>query len=77
GRIPDSINLQVARMIIDHNSVRIKGTTDAFNNVNTIRDLLSKSARYSDVNIVSATKGKKKEGILLELKLQLAVGGNS
>ncbi len=76
-RISEDINLQVARLIIDQNSVRIKGTTNAFNNVNKMQDVLSSSERYAEVNIVSATKGKGKEGILFELKLQLGAGENS
>ncbi|WP_417911659.1 type II secretion system protein GspL [Candidatus Electronema sp. TJ] len=78
ARIPSSIQLQVDRFLLDQNSVTIKGTTDAFNNVNAIQSLLSKSSRYTEVRIVSATKGKQEEGIQFELRLQLrAVGGAS
>lgn len=75
ARIPSSIQLQVDRFLLDQNSVTIKGTTDAFNNVNTMQSLLSKSSRYSEVRIVSATKGKQDEGIQFELRLQLRAGG--
>ncbi len=76
-RVPASIDLHTAQLIIDQNSVKIKGTTDAFNNVNTIKSLLSKSDRYSEVNIVSATKSKEKNTIRFEIRLQLATGENS
>jgi general secretion pathway protein L len=77
ARIPGSIDLHVTRLIIDRDSVKIKGTTDAFNNVNTIKDMLIRSDKYAEVNIVSAAKGKKKEGIRFEIRLRLAPGENS
>lgn len=77
ARIPSSIQLQVDRFLLDQNSVSLKGTTDAFNNVNAMQSLLSKSSRYSEVRIVSATKGKQDEGIQFELRLQLKAGGGA
>ncbi|MCI5125818.1 MAG: hypothetical protein D3925_15445, partial [Candidatus Electrothrix sp. AR5] len=70
-RIPTSLDLHLTRLIIDQDSVKLTGTTDAFNNVNTIKSLLTESDRYSEVNIVSATKGNENEGIRFEIKLQL------
>ncbi|MCI5223272.1 MAG: hypothetical protein D3924_11505 [Candidatus Electrothrix sp. AR4] len=77
ARIPTAIDLHVTQLIIDRDSVKIKGSTNAFNNVNTIKDVLNKSDQYADVNIVSATKGKEKVGIRFEIKLQLAAGENA
>ncbi len=74
SRVPASISMHVSRLVIDQDSVKIKGTTDAFNNVNTIKNLLSKSAQYAEVNIVSATKGKGKDGIRFEIRLLLDMG---
>jgi general secretion pathway protein L len=71
SRIPKNISMHVTRMVIDQDSVKIKGTTDAFNNVNTIKKLLAKSARYTDVSIVSAAKAKEKIVIRFEIRLQL------
>lgn len=71
-RIPDSLDLHLTQLIIDQDSVKLSGTTDAFNNVDTIKRLLTASERYAEVNIVSATKGKKDEGIRFEIRLQLA-----
>jgi Tfp pilus assembly protein PilN len=59
-------------LIVDQDSVKLTGTTDAFNNVNTIKSLLTQSDRYSEVNIVSATKGNEDEGVRFEIKMQLA-----
>ena len=75
ARVPDSISMHVSRLVIDQDSVKIKGTTDAFNNVNVIKEFLAKSARYAEVSIVSATKAKDKGVIRFEIRLQL--GENS
>jgi general secretion pathway protein L len=75
--IPASIEIHVVRLVIDQDSVRIKGTTDAFNNVNTIKSLLTKSVRFSEVTIVSAAKAKEKGTIRFELRLQLEPGESS
>lgn len=71
ARVPATISMHVSRLVIDQDSVKIKGTTDAFNNVNTIKNVLAKSARFSEVNIVSATKAKEKGVIRFEIRLQL------
>ncbi len=71
ARVPSTISMHVSRLVIDQDSVKIKGTTDAFNNVNTIKNVLAKSARFSEVNIVSATKAKDKGVIRFEIRLQL------
>jgi len=73
--VPASLSLHVTRLLIDQDSVKIKGTTDAFNNVNTIKKVLTRSARFTEVNIVSASKAKDKGVIRFEIRLQL--GGNS
>ena len=69
--VPADVSLHVSRMLIDQDSVKIKGTTDAFNNVNTIKNLLARSPRFSEVTIVSATKAKDKNIIRFEINLQL------
>ncbi len=77
ARIPASLQVQVDRLVIDQNMVSLRGTTDAFNNVNSMQSLLSKSSRYAEVKIVSATKGKQDEGILFEIRLQLRTEAES
>ncbi len=76
-RIPASIQLQVKQLVIDQNSVIIKGSTDAFNNVNTMQSLLSKSGRYAEAKNASAVKGKQDEGILFNIRLQLKTESGS
>ena len=75
ARVPDTISMHVSRLVVDQDSVKIKGTTDAFNNVNVIKQLLAKSARFSEVTIISATKAKDRAVIRFEIRLQL--GENS
>ncbi len=77
ARIPASIQLRVSQLVIDQNSVIVKGNTDAFNNVNRMQSLLSKSGRYVEAKIASAVKGKKDEGILFDIRLQLRTESGS
>ncbi len=71
GRIPENLSLHVSRLVIDQESVQIKGTTDAYNNVDVIKSKLAASPRYAEVKIVSATADKKKGSIRFEIRLQL------
>ena len=72
ARIPKQLSLHVSRLVIDKESVQIKGTTDAYNNVDVIKNKLAASSRYAAVKIVSATADKKKGKIRFEIRLQLA-----
>jgi general secretion pathway protein L len=70
GRIPATVKIDVARMVIDKETITIKGTTDTFNNVNLIQNVLRKSTAYEDVDIVSAAAEKDGGSIRFELRLQ-------
>ncbi len=70
GRVPDSVEIHVVRMVVDKDSVTLKGTTDTFNNVNLIQGVLRKSPVFKDVDIVSAAAEKESGQIRFELKLQ-------
>ncbi len=70
-RIPASVSLHVTRLVIDPESVQIKGTTNAFNNVEIIKSRLAASDRYEEVKILSASADKDKGMIRFEIKLQL------
>jgi general secretion pathway protein L len=72
GRVPESIEIHVSRLVIETDSVVIRGTTDAFNNVNLIQGVLRKSPAYSDVAIISASAEKDSGLIRFELKLRAA-----
>jgi len=71
NRIPGDLDLHVSRLVIDPEGVQLKGTTDAFNNVDVIKNRLAASGRYGAVKIVSATADKKKGKVRFEIHLQL------
>ncbi len=73
ARIPESISLQVARLVIDQKTVRLRGHTDTFNDVDKIKNALSASSRYESVQIVSATANKKSGKIRFELELEIVI----
>ncbi len=70
GRIPGTVKIEVSRLVIDQESVHMKGTTDTFNNVNIIQSSLRKSPLYQDVDIVSAAADKDSDKIRFELRMQ-------
>lgn len=74
-RTPKNIKVEVDRLIIDRDSVRIKGNTGTFNDVNAMKSQIEESALYESVDILSATADTKKKNIRFELKLQL-IGEN-
>jgi general secretion pathway protein L len=71
AQIPSSISVKISRLVIDQDGVSIKGTTDAYNNVDAIKGLLSSSDKYGEVQIVSASADKDKDLVRFELKLDL------
>ena len=77
ARIPASMQLQVKQLVIDQNSVIIKGSTDTFNSVYTMQSLLSSSDRYAGADIASSVKGKNDEGILFDIRLKLKTESGS
>ena len=71
SRIPKDVTVHVSRLVIDRESVQIKGVTDAFNNVDVIKNTLAASPRYGEVKIVSAAADKKKGKVRFEIRLLL------
>ena len=55
-RVPKSMDMQVTRMVIDPETVRISGETDTFNTVDNIKTGLEPSDYFSTVTITSANK---------------------
>lgn len=72
-RIPATLAIRVNRLTVDREAMAIKGTTDTFNAVETMKSVLAASPRFKSVQIVSATadKDKKNGGVRFELQLQL------
>ncbi len=71
SRIPDDLEIQVARMVIDQEAIMIRGETATYNSVDAIKNALADSGRYAGVQIVSATADKKTGMIRFEIQLQL------
>lgn len=74
-RIPEAISLRVSRLAIEREAVLIKGTTDTFNSVDTIKNSLSASSRYKAVKIISATADKTKNSGTIRFEIQLQLEG--
>jgi general secretion pathway protein L len=72
GRVPQNIQIQVSRLVIDQESVQVKGTTNTFNNVNIIQNNLRRSTLFRDVDIISAAADKDSRMIRFELRLETA-----
>ncbi|WP_457572836.1 type II secretion system protein GspL [Desulfolithobacter sp.] len=71
GRIPKSITFHVSRMVIDQETVRIKGVTNAFNNVDAIKNRLGSSPLYDKVEILAATVDKDSGMVRFDIRLTL------
>lgn len=74
-RLPASLPLKVSRLSIDQSGLVMKGETDTYNGVETIKSLLAASPRFQEVRIVSATAGAEggKEG-MIRFELQMRLG---
>ncbi len=71
SRIPASMKIHVTRLLVDQESVQIKGTTDTFNTVDSIQNQLRQSPFFQEVAIMSATADKNKEQIRFQIRLIL------
>ena len=71
GRIPANLQVTLERYLYDRKTIRIKGITDNFNTVDTMKKALEQSPFFSNVSIGSANIAPKEKGIRFELKLQL------
>jgi len=68
-RLPESMDLKVSRLVIDPNSVRIKGDTDTYNTVDRVKQGLEKSSLFKTTTISSANLDQGKNRVLFEIKL--------
>ena len=70
-RIPKTLNLQVDRMVVDQEGIQMRGTTDNFNTVDSIKKGLESSQMYKDVVIASANLDQSGKGVRFEIKMDL------
>jgi general secretion pathway protein L len=71
-RVPTSMDVQVTRLVVDPETVRMSGDTDTFNAVDTIKNSLEPSAYFSAVTITSANLDRTGKRVQFEIKLQRA-----
>ncbi|MFC1845349.1 PilN domain-containing protein [Thermodesulfobacteriota bacterium] len=69
SRIPADLEIQVDRMVVDQQGVQIRGTTDTFNTVDSIKKGLESSDMYRDVIIASANLDQSGKGVRFEIKM--------
>jgi general secretion pathway protein L len=69
GRIPGELKIQVDRMVVAQDGVQIRGTTDTFNTVDSIKKGLESSDMYRDVIIASANLDQSGKGVRFEIKM--------
>ncbi|MBW1779158.1 MAG: pilus assembly protein PilM [Deltaproteobacteria bacterium] len=68
-RIPRSVNVGVRRMVVDPETVRISGRTDAFEEVDKIKNDLAGSTRLGTVNITSANLDRTGKKVQFEITI--------
>ena len=73
-RIPKPLSVRVTTMVIDPESVRISGTTDTFNTVDSIKNNLEPSGFFESVTISSANLDRTGKQVQFEIKLKRSDG---
>jgi len=71
-RVPENLEVQVDRMVVDQDGIQIRGTTDNFNTVDSIKKGLESSEIYRDVVIASANLDQSGKGVRFEIKMDQA-----
>jgi hypothetical protein len=56
-------------MVVDQDGVQIRGKTDTFNTVDSIKKGLESSDMYHDVTIATANLDQSGEGVRFEIKM--------
>lgn len=69
-RIPSTVRVQVHRMVVDPETVRISGRTDAFNEVDRIKNELAAAKRFGAVNITSANLDRTGNKVQFEITVE-------
>jgi general secretion pathway protein L len=71
-RVPKDLTVQVDRMVVDQEGIQLRGTTDTFNTVDSIKKGLESSQIYRDVVIASANLDQSGKGVRFEIKMDLS-----
>ena len=68
-RVPKDLKVDVDRMVVDQEGIQMRGTTDTFNTVDSIKKGLESSEMYRDVVIASANLDQSGKGVRFEIKM--------
>ncbi|MCX5869099.1 MAG: PilN domain-containing protein [Deltaproteobacteria bacterium] len=71
ANIPETLDVRLARFVVDDTGLRLKGTTDTFNTVDAIKKGLEQSPAFGNVEISAANLDAKSSKIRFELKLTM------
>ncbi|MFW6147334.1 MAG: pilus assembly protein PilM [Thermodesulfobacteriota bacterium] len=69
-RIPESLDVKVLGMVVDPETIQIRGETDTFNTVDTIKKGLEPSPYFSEVTISSANLDRSGKRVQFEMSLK-------
>ncbi len=72
-RIPEAADVHITRIVVDPDGVLMKGETDTFNTVDTIKRGLEPSAYFKAVTISSANLDRSGNRVRFEMKLEQAI----
>ena len=59
-------------MVVDQEGIQMRGRTDTFNTVDSIKKGLESSEKYKDVVIASANLDQSGKGVRFEIKMDLS-----
>ena len=68
-RVPKNLKVDVDRMVVDQAGIQMRGTTDNFNTVDSIKTSLESSEMYKGVVIASANLEQSGKGVRFEIKM--------
>ena len=71
-RVPEAADVHIAQIVVDPDGVQIKGDTDTFNTVDSIKKGLESSSYFTDVTISSANLDRSGNQVKFEMKLERA-----
>jgi type II secretory pathway component PulL len=74
ANIPESLDIRLARLVLDDSGLRLRGTTDTFNSVDIIKKGLEQSPSFTSVDISTANLDPKSSNIRFEMKLTIKGG---
>ena len=71
SKIPNNIDLEITRLVLNHGRLIISGITNNYNSVDTIKSLIQASPRFKSVTINSAEAEKNENHVRFKFILEL------